>query len=484
MPLQQRAWFPALVLALAVALLWLAWLHLAHTRQLGATNSALLLEITTRRRAEAELENSRKQLEIRVLERTSELTQANQSLNREIAERQLAEQRQQGLEQQLRQSQKMEAVGTLAGGIAHDFNNILAVIIPHCHLVLEDLPGRPDLQAQVGKVLKAAERAEKLVKQILTFSRRQHQELGVVDLRPIVLDALRLLRSALPSSLQIVQHIHSAPPVLADSTLVHQVIMNLCVNAQHALEGRQGLLEVSLDRIWVDDVSCARSPDLHVGNYARITVRDTGCGMSESTLGRIFEPFFTTKEVGRGTGLGLAVVHGIVKQCHGAILVQSRLGQGTTFEVFFPAHSLPLPVAADSSLPAPSSAKGERVMLVDDEPDVAGVLSLLLRRVGYSVSTFTSSQAAFDEFASRPADTDILFTDLTMPGLAGLKLASKVYRIRPDLPVILSTGFGGGLLSQEQLALHPNIRKVLEKPVNPQTVIQVLADILRGSRAN
>ena len=426
-PLQQRVWFVPLVLALAAALLWLAWLQVAHTRQLAATNAALRQENDIRRRAEAELEKSRKELEMRVAERTAELTQANESLNREMAERKLAEERQRGLEQQLRQSQKMEAIGTLAGGIAHDFNNILAVIIPYCQLVAEELSSRPDLQKQVGVVLKAAERAEKLVQQILAFSRRQRQELDIVDLRPIVTDVLRLLRSALPSTLQMVQNIHPAPPVLADPTHIHQVIMNLCVNAQHAMEGRQGVLEVGLDGVWVDQALCARSPDLHVGLYARMTVRDTGCGMSEATLSRIFEPFFTTKEIGRGTGLGLAVVHGIVKQRDGAILVQSRVGEGTLFEVFLPAHTQPAAGTAEVPRPAPSRANGEQVIIVDDEPDITGVLNSLLRRAGYSVITFNDPRAALAEFVSRPADTDLIFTDLTMPGMTGLDLAKTVF---------------------------------------------------------
>jgi signal transduction histidine kinase len=290
LPLQQRGWFIPLVVLLAAVLLRLTWLRLAHVRQMAATNAALRRENDIRRQTEAELEQARRELEIRVVERTAELSRANESLNREIAERKLAEESQRRLEAQLHQSQKMEAIGTLAGGIAHDFNNILAVIIPYCHLALEDVKDRPDLQENLTAVLRAADRAKHLVQQILTFSRRQYQACQVVNLEPVVAETLKLLRSALPSTIQMVQHSQPTPPVLVDTTQIHQVIMNLCINAQHAMEGRQGRLEVGLDAVLVDEALRARSADLQCGRYVRLTIRDNGCGIPPEILGRSSPP--------------------------------------------------------------------------------------------------------------------------------------------------------------------------------------------------
>jgi signal transduction histidine kinase len=480
-PLQQRVWFVPAVLSLAALLSWLVWLGIARTQQIAATNAALRRENDIRRGAEAELEQSRRELEQRVVERTAELTRANQSLNHEIAERKQAEETQRRLEEQLRQSQKMEAIGTLAGGIAHDFNNLLAVIIPYCHLTLDEVSDRPDLKFQLEEVLKAADRGKNLVQQILTFSRRQRQERRVVDLQPTVKETLKLLRSALPSTIQIDQRINSTPPVLADPTQIHQVIMNLCVNAQHAMDGRQGRLEIGLDDVRVDEALCARSADLRPGHYVRLSVRDTGCGMSPEILNRIFEPFFTTKETGHGTGLGLSVVHGIVQNHDGAILVQSRPGEGTAFEVFLPAQTGAVDNIAEPPRPAPC-AKGEHVLIVDDEPGITRSLKLVLTRNGYRVTTYNDPQTAFRYFASRPADTELILTDLTMPGMTGLEFARKVFAIRPDLPVVLATGFGGDQVSPEQLANQPNIRKVLDKPLDPHNVIQTVAEILMSKR--
>jgi two-component system, cell cycle sensor histidine kinase and response regulator CckA len=302
-----------------------------------------------------------------------------------------------------------------------------------------------------------------------------------MDLQPLVEETLKLLRSVLPSTIQMVRHIHPAPPVLVDPTQIHQVIMNLCVNAQHAMEGRQGRLEVGLDEVLADESLCARSADLCSGRYARITIRDTGCGMSPEILNRIFEPFFTTKEVGQGTGLGLAVVHGIVKNYNGAILVQSRPGEGSVFEVFLPAQIKTAEPAAESSRPV-FRANGEHIMLLDDEVGIAKALNLLLTRTGYQVTAFTDSQVALREFLRRPMETDLILTDLTMPGMTGLELARRVYGIRPELPVVVTTGFGGDLVSPGQLEDQPNIRKVVQKPVNADAILRILEEILKQGR--
>ena len=477
-PLQNQPWFIALVALAVVVLAWLLWSRIKYVRQIATTNSALRQEIGERRKTEAELIKARAELELRVTHRTEQLTRANEQLKLHIAERQKAEEHRRLLEAQLHQAQKLEAIGTLAGGIAHDFNNILAVIIPYCALVMDDLPGRPDLQEQLREVLKAANRAKELVQQILTFShRQQRQQRQICHAQPAVKEALKLLRSALPSTIQIRQTINPTNPILADPTQIHQVVMNLCVNAQHAMEGRQGLLEVSLDEWPVDEAQCERNADLRPGPYVRLSVRDNGCGISPENLKRIFEPFFTTRDVGKGTGLGLAVVHGIVRDHDGAILVRSELGRGTEFQVLFPAQ-IAAASKPNSVAPPPPPVHGGHILIVDDEISIVNVLKRLLVRTGYTVTIHADPQAAFKDFISRPTDFDLVLTDLTMPGMNGLELAAKISGIRPELPILIATGFSGDLIGPAQLAHHPNIRKVVEKPLNPDGIIRVVAEML------
>jgi nitrogen-specific signal transduction histidine kinase/ActR/RegA family two-component response regulator len=405
-----------------------------------------------------------------------ELTQANASLNHEIAERRRSEESRRKLEEQLQQARKMEAIGTLAGGIAHDFNNILAVIIPYSHLALEQMAGRPESQEYLKQILTAADRAKNLVQQILAFSRRQRQERQVIDLQPVVSEALKLLRSALPSTIEIVQRLNSTPPALADPTQIHQVMMNLCTNAEHAMRGRPGRLEITLEPQQVNEVFAMQHSDLRPGPYARLCVRDNGCGMPVELLERIFEPFFTTKEPGQGTGLGLSVVHGIVKSHDGVILVQSQLDVGTEFQVYLPVQEKSQAAPPQVIKRAPAGT-GQHILLVDDEPSICNVLSQMLSRSGYLVTAYSDPQAALKEFLARPAEFDLLFTDLTMPGLTGVDLAKRVYEVRPDLPVVLTTGFGGDVVAEATTQTH--ILKVLEKPVPPGMVTEIMHEILR-----
>jgi signal transduction histidine kinase/CheY-like chemotaxis protein len=476
-PLQQRIWFWPVVGILTIVIAWLIWLQGAYVRQIGHANAALRAEIKIRRQTEKELQHSREELENRVTERTTELTQANESLNREIGERQLAQESRQKLEAQLHQSQKMEAIGTLAGGIAHDFNNILAVIIPYCYVIKDEIPERPDLQENLDQVLHAANRAKNLVQQILTFSRRQTQERQIIDLQPVLKETLKLLRSALPSTVQIIQKINPAPPVLADPTQMHQVIMNLCVNAEHAMVGQQGSLEVGLNELILDEAFCKQNTDLRPGHYVCLSVKDNGCGMTPEVQRRIFEPFFTTKDTGKGTGLGLAVVHGIVKNHHGAVLVESRPGQGSKFLVFFPAQQ-----EKASSTTTPNNhlhlARGEEILIVDDETALVEILEIMLTRAGYKVSAHNNPLAALRDFMTRPTDIDLVISDLTMPGMNGMDLAKKIYKIRPELPIAITTGYSGDLIAKSEISAQPNVRKVVEKPLNPDQILQIITELL------
>jgi PAS domain S-box-containing protein len=347
------------------------------------------------------------------------------------------------LEAQLRQAQKLEALGTLAGGIAHDFNNILGAMVAFIDLIRIDVNDRIAVLEHLTELKNASHRARDLVQQILTFSRAQKPSRSIIRVEHAVRDALKLLRSSLPSSVVISSSFDAqAPLVLADASQLHQVVMNLGTNASHAMRERGGELLLQVDLVVVDEELARGRPHLRPGRYARITVKDSGHGMDEATLKRIWEPFFTTKKQGEGTGLGLPVVHGIVRDHDGALWVESQVGMGTRFEVFLPEH-VGEPNVEQAGPAALPRGRGERILVVDDEEALCGSLTHLLTRLGYQIVSKTKPEAALEAFRAEPEAFALVLTDLTMPGMTGLELAERILALRPRARVVLMSGFSG-----------------------------------------
>jgi len=367
------------------------------------------------------------------------------------------------LEDHLRQAQKMEAIGTLAGGIAHDFNNILGAMFGYGYLLQQDTTGNSVAQDSVGQILKAANRAKELVQQILTFSRQREQKRQVIRLNTVVKEAMKFLRASLPANIHIETDLAAdTPAVLADPTQIYQVVMNLATNAHQAMEDRAGQITVTLEPFQPDEQFIQAHSECRPVPYARLTIADTGHGMNAKTLARIFEPFFTTKPVGKGTGLGLAVVHGIVTSHEGIITVASEVGQGTTFRIYFPAQTGQTALT-DGATGKVVHGLRQKILLVDDEPALTASLGKLLERLNYQVTTSNAARAAVELFRSTPAQFDLVITDLTMPEMNGLELARQLRAIRPDLPVIMVSGFSPEL-NQENLRAA-GICELLEKPI-------------------
>jgi PAS domain S-box-containing protein len=367
------------------------------------------------------------------------------------------------LEEQFRQAQKMEAIGTLAGGIAHDFNNILSAMIGYTQLSQMILKENPTVREYLGAVLQAASRATDLVRQILAFSRQQQlQPRRPVHLHTVVEETLKLLRSSIPSTIEFDLVVAAdTPAVLADATQIHQILMNLGTNAWHAMKDRSGRLQVKLERFMVDEALASTQSQLKPGVYARMSVSDTGCGMDKATLQRVFEPFFTTKAPGEGTGLGLAVVHGIMKDHDGAVTVYSQPGEGTVFHLYFPAHAGEAVAAAVEQAPVPRG-QGERILFVDDEDMLVRFGQKTLTALGYEVEVTTQPALALAMVRADPQRFALVITDQTMPGMTGFILASTLLQIRPGLPIILMTGYSASLTAAQVEAA--GIRQLLLKP--------------------
>jgi len=366
------------------------------------------------------------------------------------------------LEEHLRQSQKMEAIGTLAGGIAHDFNNILASMMGFTEIAIKE--ERSDIRSKyLDQVMKSCERAKGLVDRILTFSRRREQERKPVDVKLIVKETVSLLRATLPATIEIVQHITPEDTtVLADPTQVHQVIMNLCTNAAHAMRNTNGALTVNLSILDLVHQNVRPHPDLSEGPYVHLAVSDTGCGIDAAVKDRIFEPFFTTKTAGEGTGLGLSVAYSIVKSFNGAIAVTSEPNRQTTFDVYLPRVSAKRAATADKWGSA-SLCGTESILFVDDEAPLVDVAQTYFESLGYRVEATTSSEEAMRIFKDRPDAFDIVITDMTMPRMTGADLSREILKIRPDLPIILCTGYSDAMSTA--MAEQLKIRKFVMKPV-------------------
>lgn len=386
------------------------------------------------------------------------------------------------LDVRLQQAEKMEAIGTLAGGIAHDFNNILAAMFGYGYLLDADLSANSEAKENVGEILKAAARAKDLVQQILTFSRQREQKREAIRLNVVVKEAMKFLRASLPAGIKIeTQLADDAPQVLADPTKIYQVVLNLATNSLHAMEGQQGCLTVVLSDFIPDADFIRLHPDFRPQNYVQLSVSDTGHGIDEKNIKRIFEPFFTTKAVGKGTGLGLSVVHGIVQSHDGHITVDSKLGVGTTLCLYFPAIE-----AERSDTPVTTHhlphGSGQKILVVDDERALVIMFEKLLRRLNYEPTTMNDPREALKIFRNDSSQFDLLITDLTMPEINGRELARQVHELRPNLPILLASGFSAALSESDLKSV--GIREILEKPVSLASLAKTLAATFNSDAAD
>ena len=382
------------------------------------------------------------------------------------------------LEEQLRQSHKMEAIGTLAGGIAHDFNNILGIILGNTELAMDDVPEWNPARLNLKEVRTASLRAKDVVRQLLSFARKTELEKKPINITPIVKESLKLLRSSIPTSIEIRQDIpEDIDTILADPTQINQVLINLCTNAAHAMPNG-GVLEIKLENVKLGEAATSNSPDLNPGRYLNLTVSDTGYGINPKDIDRIFDPYFTTKEVGRGTGMGLAVIHGIIKGHGASISVQSQPGKGTTFNIFFPV------VEADAIVEAETvdrlSTGSENILFVDDEESMVKMGQQILERLGYKPETRTNPVEALELFRSDPNLFDLVITDMTMPQMSGATLAKEILNIRPDMPVILCTGFSEKV--NEESAKEMGISAFVLKPIVMRDIAHTIRMVLGGEK--
>lgn len=379
------------------------------------------------------------------------------------------------LESQLRQALKMEAIGTLAGGIAHDFNNILAAILGYAEMVSDEVPKSSAAQNDIQEVLKAGKRAKELVQHILAFSRKSKLERVPVAFHLVTTETLKLLRASIPTTIEIHQDIDpNSGTVLADPTQLHQIIMNICTNAAQAMDEKGNILDVTLGWVELSEWDLHKEPSLKPGKYVKLTISDNGPGIDQNIIERIFDPYFTTKGAGKGSGMGLAVVHGIVKSHDGMVTVASTLGKGTTFNIFFPRIDEKEQQLTERAGPVPTG--NERILVVDDEESVVEITKRRLKRLGYQVTALTDSMAALELFRSQPGSFDLVISDQTMPGLTGEQLAKKIIAIRQDIPIVICTGYSSKMDADKAnfLGISAFIMKPIDHDEFASTIRQVL----------
>ena len=380
------------------------------------------------------------------------------------------------LQAQLLQAQKMESIGILAGGIAHDFNNILGIILGNIELAIDDIPTWNPATINLDEVKTASLRAKDVVRQLLSFARKTKLEKKPINIIPIVKESFKLLRSSIPTSIEIRQNIpKNIDTILADPTQINQIIINLCTNADHAMPDG-GIIAVTLKNVELDKDAAAQHPELKPGRYVKLTVSDEGHGISQEEIDQIFDPYYTTKEIGRGTGMGLAVVHGLVKEHNGLIEVESEIGKGTTFSIFFPVVEKEAVIETETDDKLPTG--DERILFIDDEPALVNLGERILNSLGYDVTTRTSSIEALELFKAQKDGFDLVITDMTMPKMTGENLSKELMKIRPDIPVILCTGFSARI--DEKKALDMDIKAFISKPILKREIAKTIRAVLDG----
>lgn len=438
----------------------------------------LLHHITTREKAERELKHSHDFLESIIEERTQELRKSNEELKELINDYKESEHERRLLESQLQQAQKMEAIGTLAGGIAHDFNNILTAVMGYAELAKYGALKGKNISGDIGEIIIAGNRAKELVDQILTFSRQSKHELKPIQIQKVIREGLKLVRASIPTTIEIKQQINqTCDAVLSDITQVNQILMNLCTNAYHAMRNSGGVITVNLNQVELDGNGINNSKlNLSEGKYVELAVNDTGHGMGPEVIKRIFEPYFSTKELGQGTGLGLALVHGIIKSHNGDIVVTSEVGKGTTVKVYWPCMESNI---TDISIHRDETIIGgnERILLVDDDESIVRMEKRMLEEIGYKVTDTSNCEEALRIFNAAPDDFDLIITDMTMPFMTGAELAKNILALRPHIPIILCTGFSETIDEDKAKAL--GISAFVMKPVVMSKIAQIIRKVLK-----
>ncbi len=403
-------------------------------------------------------------------------SKAVQGIIRDISQRVRMEREKKQLQEQLIQAQKMEAIGTLAGGIAHDFNNMLGVIMGYTEIALNDLGKNHDAEKSLSIVMKASKRVKEMVQQILTFSRKNEPHMIPIEIGTIIQETVQFLRSSIPTTIEIKSDIQTGNgSILGNETQINQILMNLCSNAAHVMKSSGGTISIALKQISITAYDA--ETDLKPGTYQKLSVSDTGAGMSEETLKRVFEPFFTTKNAEEGTGLGLSVVYGIVKNHNGQIIVKSILSKGTDFFIYFPV--LKSEQTIHDAIPRRKTLKGnfERILFIDDETFLTDLGKIILRELNYQVTCRNSSVDALSLFKKDPQAFDLVITDMTMPNMDGIKLTQEIKQIRPDLPVILCTGYSA-IINQSNYHKY-DISALVMKPVIKSEIAEAIRKSLK-----